>query len=84
MYERSKISQAVLFALSAGALGATAQAQEDRRQIEEITVTATKVEESLQEVPIAVTALSGDDVRATRHCQFLGLCHATAFRYRGW
>ena len=62
MYQRNKVSQAVIFALSAGAFGAVAQAQETGRQIEEITVTATKVEESLQEVPIAVTALTGDDI----------------------
>jgi len=64
MYQRSKVSQAVICALSAGAIGVTAQAQEgeSRRQIEEITVTATKVEESLQEVPIAVTALTGEAI----------------------
>lgn len=62
MYQRSKVSQAVLFALSAGVIGSAAQAQESSRQIEEITVTATKVEESLQDVPIAVTALTGDAI----------------------
>ena len=62
MYQRDKVSQAVILALSAGTLGTAAQAQEERRQIEEITVTATKVEETLQEVPIAVTALTGEAV----------------------
>ena len=62
MYQRSKVNQAVLFALSAGVIGSAAQAQEGSRQIEEITVTATKVEESLQDVPIAVTALTGDAI----------------------
>jgi len=32
------------------------------RQIEEIVVTAQRREESLQDVPVAVTALSGDDI----------------------
>ncbi|MEE3236963.1 MAG: TonB-dependent receptor [Pseudomonadota bacterium] len=62
MYQRDKVSQAVILALSAGTLGTVAQAQEERRQIEEITVTATKVEETLQEVPIAVSALTGEAV----------------------
>ena len=68
MYQRDKVSQAVILALSAGTLGTAAQAQEERRQIEEITVTATKVEETLQEVPIAVSALTGEAVEE------LGIC----------
>jgi len=52
-----------LSAAIAAALVGTASAQaQQSRQIEEITVTATKVEESLQEVPIAVTALTGEAV----------------------
>ena len=53
--QRTAISAAVAAAL----IGTPAQAQ-DKRVIEEITVTATKVEESLQDVPIAVSALTGD------------------------
>jgi len=56
MYQRSKVSQAVLCAISAGAVWGTANAQ---AVIEEVVVTATKREESLQDVPIAVTALTG-------------------------
>jgi len=56
MYQRSKVSQAVLCALSASAISVTANAQQS---IEEVVVTATKREESLQDVPIAVTALTG-------------------------
>ena len=41
---------------------ASAQQSEQTRGLEEITVTATRVEESLQDVPIAVSALSGDDI----------------------
>ena len=57
---RTAISAAVAVAL-VGTTTAHAQ-QQGNRIIEEITVTATKREESLQDVPIAVTALTGDDV----------------------
>ena len=56
MYKKSKVSEAVFLAISASAISATAQAQS---AIEEVVVTATKREESLQDVPIAVTALTG-------------------------
>ncbi len=59
MYKRSKVSEAVLCALSASAVAGTAHAQ---KALEEITVTATKTEETLQEVPIAVTALTSDAI----------------------
>jgi outer membrane receptor protein involved in Fe transport len=59
MYKRNKISDAVICALSAGAFSATASAQQ---VIEEVVVTATKREESLQDVPIAVTALTSDAI----------------------
>jgi iron complex outermembrane receptor protein len=58
--KRTAVSAAVAVALIGST---TAQAQDQSsRIIEEITVTATKVEESLQDVPIAVSALSGDDI----------------------
>lgn len=57
MHKRSKVSQAVLCAISAGTISVTASAQQS---IEEVIVTATKREESLQDVPIAVTALTGE------------------------
>ncbi len=56
MYRRSKVGEAVFLALTASAVSVTAGAA----AIEEIVVTATKREESLQDVPIAVTALTGD------------------------
>lgn len=59
MFKKSKVSEAVFLAISASALSATAQAQS---AIEEVVVTATKREESLQDVPIAVTALTGQDL----------------------
>ena len=57
---RTAISAAVATALTAQT--AIAQEQAPKRQIEEVTVTATKVEESLQDVPIAVSALGGDAI----------------------
>jgi outer membrane receptor protein involved in Fe transport len=60
MFQKSKLSQAIVLALSAGTLCTTASAQEQSgRTLEEIIVTATKREQSLQDVPVAVTALSG-------------------------
>lgn len=59
MFKRSKVSEAVFVALSASAISVSAHAQ---ATIEEVVVTATKRAESLQDVPIAVTALTGDDL----------------------
>ena len=57
--KRTAISAAVAAAL----ISVPAQAQQPKkRALEEITVTATRVEESLQDVPIAVSALGGDDI----------------------
>ncbi|MBT8083248.1 MAG: TonB-dependent receptor [Gammaproteobacteria bacterium] len=58
--KRTAVSTAVSAALIATTFGATAYAQD----IEEIVVTATKREESVQDVPIAITALSGDFTQA--------------------
>ena len=57
MFKKSKVSQAVFLAISASAISVPAQAQST---IDEVVVTATKREESLQDVPIAVTALTGE------------------------
>ncbi len=55
---------AVSAAVAAALIGLPAQAQQakPKRALEEITVTATRVERSLQDVPIAVSALGGDDI----------------------
>ncbi len=57
MFKKSQVSQAVFLAISASAISVPAQAQST---IDEVVVTATKREESLQDVPIAVTALTGE------------------------
>ena len=53
---------AVIFALLIAGTPAVVSAQEEVVALEEITVTARKREENLQEVPIAITAISGDDL----------------------
>lgn len=58
MQKRTKLSCAVLAALTAS--HAVAQEDADKAQIETIQVTATKRAQSIQDVPVAVTALSGE------------------------
>jgi iron complex outermembrane recepter protein len=53
----TRIARAALLSASALALGVSAPAF---AQVEEIIVTAQKVEENVQDVPIAITAVSGD------------------------
>ena len=57
-YSRAAIPLVALFALGAGA-GAQAQGA-----LEEIVVTAQKRDQSLQDVSVAVTAVSGDELKA--------------------
>lgn len=52
------VAAAVAIALQAP--GANAQQPNQKRRIEEVVVTATRVEESLQDVPVSVAVLSGD------------------------
>jgi len=61
MFKRNRVSRAVVSAIAASAVGAPAHAQ-----IEEVVVTATKREESLQDVPVAVSALKGDALEELR------------------
>ena len=60
--QRKIISTAIASAIASLVVSSPVVAQ----VLEEVVVTATKREESLQEVPIAITALSGDFIRATR------------------
>ena len=57
--QKKAIAQAVSCALVAGAAAAPLQAQE----LEEIVVTATKRAESVMDVPLAITAMSGQFMR---------------------
>ncbi len=50
-------------ALSAGSIGLIPISASAQMVLEEVVVTARKREESLQDIPIAVTALSGDNLR---------------------
>lgn len=56
-FNSRNIVRAALFAGSALAIGIAAPAM---AQVDEIVVTAQKVEENVQDVPIAITAVSGD------------------------
>ena len=58
---RSRVSVAVSAALVAGVASGPALAQQ--AELEEIIVTATKREESVMEVPLAIQALSGEFIR---------------------
>jgi iron complex outermembrane receptor protein len=56
---RSRLAQAVSLAVIAGASANPLSAQ----QLEEVVVTATKRSESVLDVPIAMTAMSGNEIR---------------------
>jgi iron complex outermembrane receptor protein len=66
MAHRLRISRSLLAATMAGAFAPTLQAQDAAQtaSLEEVTVTATRRATSLQETPIAVTALSADALAA--------------------
>lgn len=61
-FNKSKLIRRALLGGSVMALGISAPAF---AQVEEIVVTAQKVEENLQDVPIAITAVSGDTLTAS-------------------
>ncbi|MBL8631560.1 MAG: TonB-dependent receptor [Rhodospirillaceae bacterium] len=58
------LATASMYGLSAGGAYAQQQAQSQGLALEEITVTARKVEENLMTVPVAVTAFSEKDIEA--------------------
>ena len=58
---KSALAQAVTFAVIAGVAPGPLLAQ--NTGIEEVIVTATKREESIMDVPLAITAMSGDFIR---------------------
>ncbi len=65
MYRKSRLSQAIALAIASGAVGVAGNAvaqDEGARTIEEITVTATKRSESMQDIPVAVQAIGAEDL----------------------
>ena len=63
--KRNKLNHAILTAMAATAVSAPASGQ-----IEEIIVTATKRAESTQDIPVAVSALKGEDLENLRISNF--------------
>ncbi len=67
IYYKSALGAAIATAVAGMAGPAAAQGnQPAKRSIEEITVTATKREESMQDVPVAVSALKGEALKELR------------------
>lgn len=67
MFKRHSVSMAISVALSTTLLSTGVIAEEapkDRKEIEKIVVTATKRTENIQDVPVAVTALNGDQLES--------------------
>jgi iron complex outermembrane receptor protein len=73
--QRTVISQAVTAALVAGTASGAALAQDEA--LEEITVTATKRAESVMDVPLSITAISGDSIRDLNLNDVKNLIHYT-------
>lgn len=73
--QRTAVAQAITVALVAGGAPGTLLAQDEA--LEEITVTATKRAESLMDVPLAITALSGASIRELNLNDVKSLIHFT-------
>lgn len=61
-HRRKALPLAIGLACAAGLINAS-HAQNRQKALDEILVTARKVEENLQETPIAITVLTGDELR---------------------
>jgi iron complex outermembrane receptor protein len=76
------LATASIFGLSAGAAYAQQQAQAQGLALEEITVTARKVEENLMTVPLAITAFSEKDIENRGFKQLNDIANSTpSFRF---
>jgi iron complex outermembrane recepter protein len=67
MFKRSKLSQAITLAIASGTVGISGNSfaqEKDARVIEEITVTASKRAESMQDISIAVQAIDADELNS--------------------
>ncbi|MGQ3044861.1 MAG: TonB-dependent receptor [Brevundimonas aurantiaca] len=64
-------------AVSTGAYAQTSLAQEEAAQVEDVVVTARRREESLQDVPVAVTAVSGEQLEAKGSADITELARST-------
>lgn len=62
MKYKTMLKSAAAFSVLAGGIGAPAIAQDDEGGLEQIIVTAQRVEQNLQDVPVAVTALSTENL----------------------
>jgi iron complex outermembrane receptor protein len=60
---RTPLAVAIALTCIAGPQAAVAQDEEETARLEEVVVTARRREESLQEVPVAVTAVSGTELQ---------------------
>ena len=63
--KNSPIALAVSLAVAATAHTSTVYSQEEEAMLEEVMVTARKREESLSETPIAITAISAEEIQAS-------------------
>ena len=61
--KRHPLTAAILCSLASGLITETVRAE---GVLEEIIVTATKREESLQDIPVSITALKGEDLEELR------------------
>ena len=61
-FQKTRLAQAV--AAAAATVAAAQAGAEERRTIEEIVVTATKRAEPMQDIPVSIQAMKGDDIEA--------------------